>query len=375
MKICFFINSIAGGGAERTVCDLSNQLALNGHSVEILTIGNNVSSYHISSKVKVSSIYESNDHHKSKYQKIRELLTTPTKLLKYLRDHTPDILVSNLFRANLLASLLRLINNTPLVLIEHCVPSIEHKQSILNIPAMKALFPLSNKIVCVSDIVSKDYSDNIYFDTNKLCVIPNPFNPTKISNEPLEDKFIGFFNRFDFTISFTGRLAPEKNIHSLLRALKILNEQFKINVGLVIIGSGSEQSNLENTASSLDITDNTLFTGWHNTPSKIVAKTHCFVLPSHRESFGNSVVEALAITTPVCTSRIPALVELSSSEKFFKHFDQSDPINIAEVIRNILENHSIEKQHCITLRKEFLEKFDLETITAQYEHLFNSLLD
>ena len=103
---------------------------------------------------------------------------------------------------------------------------------------------------------------------------------------------------------FLGRLHPKKGCDILLEAFA----RFRSNDSISLILAGPDQvgweSDLRRQVTRLNLTNRVVFTGMLEGPMKqgAFANTEAFVLPSHQENFGISVVEALAVSVPVLIS-------------------------------------------------------------------------
>lgn len=102
---------------------------------------------------------------------------------------------------------------------------------------------------------------------------------------------------------FVGRLAPEKNISTLIRA----HAQYLQGGGkwsLVIVGDGAERDRLREEASEQIRNGTVVFAGHKGIRElpEIYAFAGCFVLPSLREPWGLVVNEAMASSLPVIVS-------------------------------------------------------------------------
>ncbi len=99
-----------------------------------------------------------------------------------------------------------------------------------------------------------------------------------------------------FVIGTASRLVGLKRIDLLLRAFA------RLDCGesrLLIIGDGVERRNLEKLASQLKLDDRVIFTGTVEQVGEYYPVMDVFVLPSTAaESFGNAVVEAMAMAVP-----------------------------------------------------------------------------
>ena len=103
---------------------------------------------------------------------------------------------------------------------------------------------------------------------------------------------------------FLGRLHPKKGCDMLLEAFA----RFRSNDSISLILAGPDQvgweSDLRRQVTRLNLTNRVVFTGMLEGSMKqgAFANAEAFVLPSHQENFGISVVEALAVSVPVLIS-------------------------------------------------------------------------
>ncbi|MEM8676182.1 MAG: glycosyltransferase family 4 protein [Cyanobacteria bacterium P01_G01_bin.67] len=98
---------------------------------------------------------------------------------------------------------------------------------------------------------------------------------------------------------YTGRLVDWKGVNYLLDAFKKLLSQ--VDATLHIIGEGEERQKLEEQSKLLELGDSIEFLGWmkHDEIMKHLLNCDVFVMPSLRESCGNSVLEAMVLGLPV----------------------------------------------------------------------------
>jgi glycosyltransferase involved in cell wall biosynthesis len=116
-------------------------------------------------------------------------------------------------------------------------------------------------------------------------------------------------------VLFLGRLAPVKNIESLLDAWPFVVTAIP-DARLNIAGSGNESyvHGVRQQVTRLGIAGTVSFNGFADSraKSKLLASSSLFVLPSHHENFGIAVIEALAASLPVVLSprvQLAAFVE------------------------------------------------------------------
>ena len=112
---------------------------------------------------------------------------------------------------------------------------------------------------------------------------------------------------------FWGRIEEEKGLPELLKAMKKISTKIP-EIKLTIVGEGSQLQEYKRMVADQGLSDKVDFPGWLTTQAiqQLAAKCSLGVFPSRVESFGLSVVEAMAGGLPVlaaCTGAIPENVE------------------------------------------------------------------
>ncbi|MGG3625821.1 glycosyltransferase family 1 protein [Bacillus gobiensis] len=165
-----------------------------------------------------------------------------------------------------------------------------------------------------------------------------------------------------YLLSYVGRLAPEKDLKSLLKAAEhpLLAEK---NIHWLIVGDGPMKHHLESQAPP-----NMTIAGYKKGKelSEIYASSDLFVFPSPTETFGNAALEALASGTPVIGANSGGVKNVISHGHTGFLAQPNNPEELAEHIAFLLENTE--------LRKTF-EKNAREYAQSQsWDTIFNDLL-
>jgi len=121
-------------------------------------------------------------------------------------------------------------------------------------------------------------------------------------------------------VLFVGRIDPIKGLDVLIKALSMI---FSVGDTTLYIVGGNEESNeyyqfIKSLVVDMGLDDKVVFTGAiaHDTLRTYYSAADVLVLPSHYESMGFVVIEAMACGTPVVASRvggIPSMVEHGST--------------------------------------------------------------
>jgi len=102
-------------------------------------------------------------------------------------------------------------------------------------------------------------------------------------------------------VLYLGRIAPEKNVESLIRALERLSPHTRDRVKVTIVGDGAERARLEVLARAAGVAHCVSFVGSVSSDAVYTyyAQSDLFVLPSSYEPWGLVVNEALSAGVPV----------------------------------------------------------------------------
>ena len=135
-----------------------------------------------------------------------------------------------------------------------------------------------------------------------------------------------------------GRLAPEKNWDTLLRAFAKIHEEHP-KARLVLIGDGTGRPSLEELAAELGISDRVTFTGavpFQEIPRYLKA-ADAFAFASVTETQGLVTIEAMAAGLPVVAVDGPGTRDIVESGKQ-GFLVENDPVALAKGINKLLSD-------------------------------------
>jgi len=295
IHLAFFIPTLAGGGAERVVVTLANAFAEAGHTVDLfLTSRCGPQSDLVSSQVSVIDFGRWHTWHA-----IPDLVRT-------LRQRQPDVLVSALFSAMVAAygatawmeargervpSLCSTVHS-PIPR-----PETQGLRAHLLVRVAHVVLGRIETVVAVSNSVAQDLVTHVGRARERIDVIHNPIDIDAVqSGGEAPSPHVWFQDDVPVIVS-AGRLHPQKDHRTLLRALARLQEKDRIRA--IILGEGPERKRLEEQSRELEIFPDTAFPGFVENPYAFMKWADVFAFPSPTEAFGNVVVEALACGTYV----------------------------------------------------------------------------
>jgi glycosyltransferase involved in cell wall biosynthesis len=153
----------------------------------------------------------------------------------------------------------------------------------------------------------------------------------------------------DFIVVFVGRLAPEKDLATPVRAAGRLRESSR-RISLVLVGTGPAMESLRSLGQTLDV--EVRFPGFLQGRAlhEAYAVADVFVLPSMSESWGLVVNEGMIFSLPILVSnRVGSRHLLESGGGFV--FPAGDDAALAEVLRALTVNESLRQSVGAAARK------------------------
>jgi glycosyltransferase involved in cell wall biosynthesis len=177
-----------------------------------------------------------------------------------------------------------------------------------------------------------------------------------------------------FVIGSVKPLEPLYNIDVLIKAFRALSLRFD-HIRLLIIGSGTEENSLKKLCGDLEIQDKVIFTGrvpFHEV-SNYFNMINALANLSEYESFGVSVIEAMACGLPVVVSDVGGLSEVVSDDSV----GLKVPAGSVEETLKMLEKLILNKDLCKTIGenardhviKHYNWEDNLDTMISEYKKL------
>lgn len=358
-KISVFLPSIDGGGAERVMVLLCNELVARGMQVE-LVLGTSGGVYQaiLSDKVKVICLNEA---------RVSKALFA---CARYLKRGKPDVLISAMKHSNLMCICAKMISRvkTKLLIVDHnnfskANSSNSYILSKLFLFLMRVLYPRADLIGAVSKGVAEDLSRSLKLPNERVNVLYNPVIDGGFDSKSREVVEFKWFNEDIPTFVGVGRLTEQKNFNLLIDAFY---KYQKKNIGrLLILGEGEERNALEKKVSELGLDSLVEMPGFLQNPYAYLRNSSVFVLSSDWEGLPTCLIEALACGLPIVSTNCPSgPLEILENGKWGALVPVGDAEALAEAMESAIKNnHNAER---LVERSEF---FSVEKAVDRYIEL------
>lgn len=359
MKIDFIISSLQGGGAERVLVLIANNLVKNKeYDVSVITLNKGKDVFDLETSIKKISL----DHGRLPNHTIRGFLN----LLKhyFIKKNRPDIIISFNSGNNLLTIPVAKLYSIKIIAEEHIsyiatVGNKSFKQSF----ARKYLY---KKADVVTVLTEHDVDHYKKLGVN-VTVMPNPcsFDPLKENNTNREKIIlaVGSLNRYHHK-------GFDNLLHLIAPILK-KNPEWK----LKIAGSGDKGYEiLQELKEKLDIENQVIFTGFVSNISDIMRKSSIFILSSRFEGLPMVLLEAMsqgmACIAYDCKTG-PSDIITDGINGFL--IEDQNKISMQKKLQNLIDNESLIN----TFAQESLysiDKYHISSVIKRYEDVFENLL-
>lgn len=241
----------------------------------------------------------------------------------------------NMLRAGPLTKVVVTVHDlSPLVLPNYYTPKDRIWHWFMNIPR---LVKGANKIIAVSEFTKQSLIEKLNVSPEKIVVAPLGVDHDNYHPQLSVDRLRDVRNRYslpgDFVL-FLGTVEPRKNLQRIISAF----EQVKEPVSLVIAGRlGWKYSAIIEQISNSPKRRFIKLLGYVPEADKpyIMKLARVFVWPSLYEGFGLPVLEAMAVGTPVISSNVTSLPEVTGDAAILVN-----PYNIDDIADGITKLHT-----------------------------------
>lgn len=194
-------------------------------------------------------------------------------------------------------------------------------------------------------------------------VIPNPISFTCDEISSLSNK----------SVISLGRLVPQKNFSSLLRAFQIVRDVHP-DWTLKIYGDGPERESLLNMIEQLKLVDNVQLMGISRNVSRVLKDASFLVVSSIYEGFSLVIVEAMECGLPVVSYQCPCGPKdiISDGVDGFLVPVGNEQM-MADRICTLIEDEELRRKMGASA-KEKAKKYHIDNITKLWMNLFEELV-
>ena len=352
-KVAIISTSLGCGGAERFASLLSfmlEKLNLEVHNIII----SDVVDYKYGGTLMNLEIESSNSS--SFFKKIKKgfLLNT------YLKENKINFIIDNRPRNNLIREIITnwIYGNRRKWFVVHSFNTVTYfpKPDFFS----KFLYQKADKVICVSQGIEEIVKQK--FDLKNTVTIHNPYDFSKIEIEketPISGEYIMYFGRFDEKV---------KNFSLMLEAF-YLSKIYLRGYKLLLMGDGPDLGTIQDNIKRLQLEYFVNIYPFNTNPFQYVRQAKFTILTSRYEGFPLSIVESLALGTPVisvdCDSG-PREIIIDGVNGLL--VPNNNPHGLASAMKQLIDDTDL-YDFCKINAVKSVEHLSLETISKQWESI------
>ena len=297
-------------------------------------------------------------------------------LARLIRKHQIEIAHAHMARDYPLASLAaRRAGNAQLVITRHVLFPLHqlHRITLSRVA----------RVIAVSEAVARALSAQAIFPARKISVVTNGVNTRRF------DASENAFSREMFRrrasvepeerlVGMLGEIKPLKGQEEFLRAAALIARRVA-DARFIIAGcdtspTGAHRARIERLITELDLGGRAHLTGWLDDVAPLLASLDIFVSASHTESFGLTIVEAMASGVAVVATATEGAREIIEDGVTGVLVPVGDVEALASVIVSLLEDAPERRRIGARAREAARERFSLDRMVDATERIYREAL-
>lgn len=361
MHIVQLLPELNQGGVERGTVELSREFIKRGHRSTVISAGGKLA----------EQIIKDGGQHIEFDVCAKNPLTVPlriSKLRKIFQELSPDILHA---RSRVPAWLCCLANkrlNIPFVTTVHGFNSVSRYSEVMT---------QGDAVICVSHPVKEYIQKNYRTPDEKITVIHRGIDPAEFNPETLDRNWMEEFKaqhglQNAFTVTAVGRITELKDYETFIQAVAACAQTIPNIRGVIVGGVWRDKQayydRLQALVKELCAEKQIVFAGSHSRMPEIYALSNILVSSSKKpESFGRTLIEAMAMNTPVIATRHGGALDIVENGRNGFLVAPGSNSELAEAIARQAE-HPLNG-----FREEVLSRFTLQQMVEKTLDVYKKL--
>lgn len=358
MKILYVITGLGGGGAEKVVANLADQMTKMGHQVKIAYLKGSIVVRPENQSIELIYIgLESLVHYKLAFNKYK----------KIIKEYKPDIIHSHMVHANIFTRIMRVFYKIPRLI---CTAHNSNEGGLLRMLGYRYTNSLSDLNTNVSNEATESFKMKKAFDSSAITIY-NGIDLNKFQRKEVNrfEVLLNYTNANQIIILAVGRLNEQKDYPNLIKAISILKENSDQDFKIIIAGDGEQKNNIEELIKNLCLDNDIILLGRRNDIVELMSIADYFILSSAFEGFGLVVAEAMACESFVVATDCGGVKEVMGGYGLM-----APPQNPEALANQLLKAINMPLNDRLDNNRKALnyihENFDLNKITEQWLKIY-----
>ena len=367
-KVLYIIDTLKGGGAEMSTLQIAANLKNFDPIICTVYEGDTISHLPAFKGLRIINI---KSH--SKYG----FAQNARKFSKILKLEQPALVISSLFKSNIIARLAMATSSIPLVgtFVSDEYSSLAYHGKTLK---QKVFFLWRYAldfitIRSVSHIISN--SEAIKISNCKKLLFPLSKVSVVYRGRPIPDRHSTITSKGDNMIKFlsVGRLLKNKGLVEMVNAFIKVHSNYPHTI-LEIAGEGPLRTELEAIISDKKAGDYIKLLGYVTNVDSFFMNCDVFIFPSHFEGFSGALIESMMAGNLIICSNITMNLEAVKDGESALVFERGNQLQLENLLSDAMKNLSSFEYMRLNAMRTARSRFSLKHSIAEYEKIYKFIL-
>jgi glycosyltransferase involved in cell wall biosynthesis len=299
------------------------------------------------------------------------------RLSRFLRAERVDLLHAQHSRdlATIVPAMLLSGSRRPIVLSKR-MGSYIRKKDLLH----RFTHRYVSRVLSVSEVIRRNVLETLPVPPERVETLHDAidtarFDPKRVDGSGVRKEF--GFSQEEIVVGFVGRFSPGKGHEEFLRAAALLRTRHP-ELRLLVVGEpshGEEEyaAEIRALAAGLGLDPIVRFAGFRTDIPALMAAFDCFAFPSHAESFGVVLIEAMAMEAGIVSTNCDGILDIMVNGETGLMVPPGDAEALARGLERLIAEPEFRRAMGTGARRRVLQLFDqerqIDRLQLIYEHL------
>jgi glycosyltransferase involved in cell wall biosynthesis len=264
-----------------------------------------------------------------------------------------------------------------LVLSKHVASGVSKRD-----PLHRFLYRRVDAILAVSHYVAESVLKSCPVPASRVHVLANglsleAYDPAAFDRRAIREEFGIGTDRF--VVGMIGRMTPLKGHRELLHAAAEIKKKHRpspvfLVVGEASYGEGAYEEEVRSLATRLDLGEDVRFVGFRPDVARMLAAMDVMAFPSYEESFGVTLLEAMAMRVPVVACGSAGVLDIVKDGESGLLVPPRDAGALATGILSLLKHSTLRTSLAENARMRVQTHFTVDVVMDRLEEHYRRLL-
>jgi glycosyltransferase involved in cell wall biosynthesis len=237
-----------------------------------------------------------------------------------------------------------------------------------------------DRVLAISEVIRKNVLETTTMPPDRVLTLHHAidtdfFSPRQGNRARVRAQF-GYDER-NVVVGFVGRFSPGKGHEDLLNAIPLVRPQCPalrvLVVGEASYGEHPYAESIRSLSHNLGLDAIVTFAGYRSDVPDIMASFDILAFPSHAESFGVVLIEAMAMERPVVSTNCDGVIDIVVDGRTGIFVEPRNPRQLASALLRLIEDPALRDRMGKEGRKRVVDLFDrrkqIDRLEAVYEEV------